>query len=101
MKIVVLGADGRLGAALMRAYRDRYDIAGFNHDQLDLANLKDVRGKLGAMNFNMLINAAGFTNVDACETERDHAFLINADAPGVLAEACNEKEAKLIQFSTD
>jgi dTDP-4-dehydrorhamnose reductase len=101
MKIVILGAGGRLGAALMRDYRDKFDVAGFNHAQLDLASLDDVRGKLGAMNFDVLINAAGFTNVDACETERDRAFLINAEAPGVLAQICHAKEAKLIHFSTD
>jgi dTDP-4-dehydrorhamnose reductase len=101
MKIVILGAGGRLGAALIREYREKYDISGFNHAQLDLANLDDVRGKLGAMNFDVLINAAAFTNVDACETDRDRAFLINAEAPGVLAEICNEKDAKLIHVSTD
>ena len=101
MKIVILGAGGRLGAALMREYREKYDLAGFNHAQLDLANLDDVRGKLGGMNFDVLINAAAFTNVDACETERDRAFLINSEAAGVLAEICNEKDAKLIHFSTD
>jgi dTDP-4-dehydrorhamnose reductase len=101
MKIVVLGAGGRLGAALVREFRPKYDVAGFNHAQLDLANLDDVREKLGATNFDVLINAAAFTNVDACETERDRAFLINAEAPGILAEICNEKDAKLIHFSTD
>src|SRR5882762_5777773 len=101
MKIVILGAGGRLGAALMREYREKYDIAGFDHAELDLASLDDVRGKLGAMNFDVLINAAAFTNVDACETERDRAFRINAEAPCVLAEICNEKDAKLIHFSTD
>ena len=30
MKIVIIGSSGRLGAALMREYRDRYDVAGFN-----------------------------------------------------------------------
>jgi dTDP-4-dehydrorhamnose reductase len=39
--------------------------------------------------------------VDLCETERDRAFLINGKAPGVLGEVCNEKDAKLIHFSTD
>ncbi|MGC1322715.1 MAG: dTDP-4-dehydrorhamnose reductase [Candidatus Udaeobacter sp.] len=101
MKIVVLGAGGRLGAALMREFRPKYDVVGFDHAQLDLSNLDDLRGKLGAMNFDVLINAAAFTNVDACETERDRAFLINAEAPGVLAEICDEKDAKLIHFSTD
>ena len=101
MKIVILGAGGRLGAALLRAYREKHDIAGFNHAQLDLGSLGDVRRTLDAMNFDVLINAAAFTNVDACETERERAFLINAEAPGVLAKICNAKEAKLIHFSTD
>ena len=101
MKIVILGAGGRLGAALLREYREKHDIAGFNHAQLDLASLGDVRRTLDAMDFDVLINAAAFTNVDASETERDRAFLINAEAPGILAEICNAKEAKLIHFSTD
>lgn len=101
MKIVILGAGGRLGAALLREYREKYNILGFNRAQLDLASLEDVRQTVGAMDFDVLINPAAFTNVDACETERDRAFLINAEAPGVLAEICNEKDAKLIHFSTD
>src|SRR6476659_2962912 len=101
MKIVILGAGGRLGAALMREYREKYDIAGFDHAELDLASLDDVRGKLGAMNFDVLINAAAFTNVDLCETERDRAFLINAEAPGVLAKIASDKGARLIHFSND
>jgi len=101
MKIVILGAGGRLGAALMREYREKYDFAGFDHAQLDLTNLDDVGAKLRGMNFDVLINTAAFTNVDACETERDCAFLINAEAPGILAEICNEKDARLIHFSTD
>ena len=98
---MILGSGGRLGAALMREYQEKYDVAGLHHGQLDLASLDDVRGRLGTMNFDVLINAAAFTNVDACETERDRAYLINAEAPGILAEICNAKDAKLIHFSTD
>ena len=101
MRIVIVGSGGRLGAALLREYRESYNIVGFDRTQLDLASLDDVRGKLGALNFDVMLNAAAFTNVDACETERDRAFLINGEAPGVLAEICNAKDAKLIHFSTD
>jgi dTDP-4-dehydrorhamnose reductase len=101
MKIVIIGSSGRLGAALMREYRDKYDVAGFNRAQLDLSNLNDVRERLCATNLDVLINAAAFTNVDLCETERDRAFLINAEAPAVLARICCDKRAKLIHFSTD
>ena len=85
----------------MREYRGKYDVDGFNHTQLDLSNLNGVRERLRATNFDVLINAAAFTNVDLCESERDRAFLINAEAPGVLATICRDKRAKLIHFSTD
>ena len=101
MKIVILGAGGRLGTALMRKYRERFDVVGFNHAQLDLSNFDELHKKLRATSFDLLINAAAFTNVDLCETKRDEAFLINAEAPRVLAEICRDKRARLIHFSTD
>src|SRR4029077_4826004 len=101
MKIVILGSGGRLGAALLREYRDKFDVVGFNHTQLDLSDLGPVREKLQNTTFDVLINAAGFTKVDVCETQRDRAFLINAEAPRVVAEICDEKNARLIHFSTD
>jgi len=101
MKIVILGAGGRLGAALVSELGDEFDVTGFNRAQLDLSDLDKLRMKLRETSFDVLINAAAFTNVDLCETERDRAFLINAEAPGVLAKICADKEAKLIHFSTD
>ena len=101
MKIVILGAGGRLGAALMREYRDQFDVTGFNHAQLDLSDHEQLRETLGALDVDLVINAAAFTNVDLCETQREEAFRINADAPRVLAEICRDKNARLIHFSTD
>ena len=47
MKFVILGAGGRLGAALVREYRDKYEVIGFNHAQLDLSDL----GRSGTVRF--------------------------------------------------
>jgi dTDP-4-dehydrorhamnose reductase len=101
MKIVVLGAGGRVGAALVREYRAKHQVTGFDHAQVDLSDLDEVREKVGATDFDVLINAAAFTNVDRCETERDLAFLINGEAPGVVATICRDRGAKMIHFSTD
>jgi dTDP-4-dehydrorhamnose reductase len=101
MRIVIVGAGGRLGAALMRPYREKFDVVAFNHSQLDLGNPQQVREKLSPLDFDLLINCAAFTNVDLCEKERNQAFAINANAPKLLAEVCAAKKAKLIHFSTD
>lgn len=101
MKIVILGASGRLGGALLREYRDKFEVTGFSHAQLDLSDLGTLREKLGKSRFDVLINAAAFTKVDLCETQQDRAFLINGEAPRVVAEICDKKHARLIHFSTD
>src|SRR5438270_12739087 len=101
MRIVILGAGGRLGAALMREYAKKFDVVGFNHAQLDLANTKQVRERLSSLDFDLLINCAAFTNVDLSESKRDEAFAVNAEAPKVIAEICRDKGAKLIHISTD
>jgi dTDP-4-dehydrorhamnose reductase len=60
-----------------------------------------MRKKLCLIDFDVLINAAAFTNVDLCERERDQALRINAEAPCVVAEICQDKNARLVHFSTD
>src|SRR3984893_14088304 len=101
MKIMIIGSGGRLGAALTREYRDKFDVFGFNHAQLDLTNFEQVREKVTALDFDLLINCAAFTNVDLCETQSDQAFQINADAPRLLAKIGRKKKSRLIHFSTD
>ena len=101
MEIVIIGAGGRLGAALMREYRRKFDVIGFDRAQLNLSNRDQIRERVEAASFDVLINTAAFTNVDLCETQRDRAFYINAEVPHVLAQICRDKDAKLIHFSTD
>jgi dTDP-4-dehydrorhamnose reductase len=101
MRIIILGAGGRLGAALTRAYREKFDVVAFNHSQLDLANVGEIHHNIDGLKFDVLINTAAFTNVDLAESQRERAFAINAEAPKHLAEICSKKKAKLIHFSTD
>jgi dTDP-4-dehydrorhamnose reductase len=101
MRILILGAGGRLGAALLREYRNKFDVVGFTHSQLDLAKPDQIHAKIDDLAFDVLINAAAFTNVDLSESKSDEAFAINAEAPKMLAEICANKGAKLIHVSTD
>ena len=101
MKVIVIGSGGRLGAALVRAYAEKFDVIGFSRADLDLAKPGDVHSKVANLDFDVLINAAAFTHVDLCETEKEIAFAINAEAPRLLAEICAGKNAKLVHISTD
>jgi dTDP-4-dehydrorhamnose reductase len=101
MKIAIVGANGRLGAALVREYQRDYEVTSYDRRQLDLSQLDRVRAALAATKFELLINCAALTNVDYCESHREEAFVVNAEAPRLLAQIANEKSAKLVHFSTD
>jgi dTDP-4-dehydrorhamnose reductase len=100
-RIVIVGAGGRLGAALVREYARDFEVVGFNHAQLDLGAPEQLRSTLGGLDFDALINAAAQTDVDRCETHPDEAFALNAEAPRVLAAICRAKKARFIHISTD
>ena len=101
MKIAIVGADGRLGAALAREYARDFEVTSYKRSQLDLAQLNQVRSVLSETEFELLINCAALTNVDYCESNREEAFLVNAEAPRLLAEICHEKVCRFVHFSTD
>jgi len=101
MKIAIIGPNGRLGAAFVRDYQRDYEVTSYDRRQLDLAQLDRVRSALAGAKFELLINCAALTNVDYCESHREDAFVVNAEAPRLLAEIANEKSAKLVHFSTD
>src|SRR5437763_473990 len=100
-RLVIVGAGGRLGAALVREYAGFFHVVGFNHAQLDLGKPEHVRATLGGLEFDTLINTAAQTNVDRCETHQEEAFALNAEAPKVLAEICGKNQARFIHISTD
>src|SRR5213595_3347701 len=99
--IIIIGANGRLGAALTREYQRPFSVKAFARNQLDLGKLDQVRSTLSEIEFDLLINCAALTNVDYCESNPDEAFLVNAEAPRLLAEICQRKSARLVHFSTD
>ena len=100
-RIVILGAGGRLGAALVREYSRDFEVVGFKHAQLDLGAPDQLRATLDSLEFDALINAAAQTNVDRCETHPDEAFELNAEAPRLIAQICAQKKSRLIHISTD
>src|SRR5438067_9985770 len=99
--IIIIGANGRLGAALTRQYQRAFSVKAFARSQLDLGKLDQIRSTLSETEFDLLLNCAALTNVDYCESHRDEAFLINAQAARLLAEICSAKSARMIHISTD
>lgn len=101
-KIIVLGAGGRLGASLARDYAAAgHDVIAWGRGEADLGNPSHVAGKIRGAGADAVINCAAMTNVDECETEFARARLVNAEAPGAIAQAATQICARMIHISTD
>lgn len=100
-RIVILGAGGRLGAALARDYAKDHDVLAWGRGEANLTDPDRVVARLHEARPDTIINCAAMTNVDECETERDKARLVNASTPGAIARAAELIGARLVHISTD
>lgn len=102
-KIIVTGCNGQLGIAINKQYEGETNIELVNTDveQLDITNIDKVMELVREVKPYAIINCAAHTNVNACETDVDNAYRINAIGPRNLAVAATEVGAKLVQVSTD
>lgn len=101
LRIAVLGSKGRLGGALVRKWRGAHQVTGFARPECDLLVPETIDACLVEDAFDVVINCAATTNVDACELDPDQAMQANAAAPAHIARRCNTIGARLIHISTD
>lgn len=102
-KIIVTGCNGQLGKAVNVLYKDssEYELVNTDVAELDITDIKAVMDFVEQVKPYAIINCAAHTNVNACESQEDLAYKINAIGPRNLAIAATEYDAKLIHISTD
>ncbi len=102
-KIIVTGCNGQLGRAVNEYYKNASDLSFVNTDvgELDITDIDAVLGLAREVKPYAIINCAAHTGVDACETQYEKAFAINAIGPRNLAIAARETGARLVHISTD
>lgn len=102
-KIIVTGCNGQLGRAINQIYANSTEYECVNTDvaELDITNIDAVTKLVGEVKPYAIINCAAHTNVNACETDVDNAYKINAIGPRNLSIAATQNQAKLVHISTD
>jgi dTDP-4-dehydrorhamnose reductase len=105
LKILLLGMYGQIGWELQRSLSPLGNMVALGRDSQeycgDLANLHGIRETVRQVAPDIIVNAAAYTGVDRAESEPDLARLVNATAPGVLAEEAQKLGAWLVHYSTD
>jgi dTDP-4-dehydrorhamnose reductase len=110
MCIVLLGAQGQVGWELRRALAPLGPVIALDRHGLryqgaslcgDLSQPDALRAALQQLRPRVIVNAAAYTAVDKAESEPELAHVVNAQAPGVLAEVAAASAALLVHYSTD
>ena len=100
MKVLVIGAQGMLGQAIMNVF-SVHDVVGIDRPNINITRPADIRRALDLYKPHLIINCAAFTAVDDCETKEPEADLVNGTAVGYLARAAEVEKIPIVHISTD
>jgi dTDP-4-dehydrorhamnose reductase len=101
MRVLVTGAGGLLGAAIVREFSGDAEVLALDHAALDIANDAAVAAAVASARPDLVVNCAAFNDVDAAQDEPANALRVNALGVLGLARAAAEGAATLVHYSTD
>lgn len=110
LNVLVTGGNGQLGCALRAAAKgssDRYiftDISTLPGEEtvyLDVTNPAAVDIVCSSEKVDVIINCAGYTDVEGAEGDPGTAALLNTEVARTLASVCRARRATLIHISSD
>lgn len=101
MTIWIIGRCGMLGRDLIATAPADVEIVATGSNEVDIRQKRAINSFLEEKSPQLVVNAAGYTNVDGAENQPDDAFSVNAHAAGSLALACSRRNVPLVHFSTD
>ena len=101
MKILLTGSSGRLGSDCRDVLSKAYEVVAPDRKELDIISWDVVIEILQRISPDIILNCAGFTDVDACETEAFVVGKANVEGPRNLAQGSARFNCKLIHISSD
>ncbi len=100
-KVVIVGAKGLVGSALAEAFSGLYEVIALDREELDITTYNAVKRTIKEMSPQVVIDAAGYSDVDSCERRSQLAFAINAEGAKNVAKAASLVKAKVVYISSD
>ena len=101
MRVLLTGRHGQIGSHLGHLLLNVCECRLVSREEFDLKKPSSLRAALTSFKPDLIVNTAAYTDVDGAEKNREHAFAVNALAPGVMADWCAANNAAMIHFSTD
>ncbi len=90
-----------MGSDCCQVLQRSHDVYSLSPKELDITNPLDVDKMIRRFVPDIILNCAAYTNVDACETEKEPAWKVNVEGPKNLASGVEKHGGQLIHISTD
>jgi dTDP-4-dehydrorhamnose reductase len=100
MRVVVTGAAGQLGAALVEEFRQSHETVALTRRELDVADDAAVAATMDRLQPDVIVNCVAYNFVDLAEDHPIDALSANAFAVRALASAAQRRGAALVHYST-
>src|SRR5215470_12252260 len=100
MRVLIFGATGMLGKALVRQWSGD-EVIGLGSSQADIRNPEQVAGVVRQTKPDWIVLAAAYTDVDGCEINSTLATSVNTQGAVNVAKAAYESGARIVFISTD
>jgi dTDP-4-dehydrorhamnose reductase len=100
-RLLLFGRTGQLAEELQRCAAGRVPLTALSRTEADFSDPDGPARAVAQHDATLVINAAGYTNVDSCESDEALAMTMNGVAVGRLAQACAARGLPLIHLSTD
>ena len=101
MRVLVTGAQGLLGAAIVREFAASADVIARGHAALDISSTESVEAALAESSPDVIVNCAAYNDVDRAEDDPAYALEVNAFGALALARAAAERDVSLVHYSSD
>jgi dTDP-4-dehydrorhamnose reductase len=99
-RVLVAGAAGQLGVAIVETFSDRA-VVGLTREALDITDPTAVQRAVAAAAPDVIVNCSAFNDVDAAESRPLEALAVNAFGVRNLARQATRVGAVLVHYSTD
>lgn len=102
-KLIVFGAEGLLGNALISRAEAADDMGalGLDREACDVTDLDRIKEVCGIWKPQVLVNCAAYTDVDGAERDEERATEVNGVGAGNVAQAARAFGVPMIHISTD
>ena len=102
LKVLITGSNGLLGSdlCLYLSHDSKYNVIPTTRDSMDITDFNRICEVLDNSKPDVVIHTAAETNVDLCEQDPDHAFLVNTLSTKFIAIACEKLSIPMVFIST-